>query len=308
MSETPDKPDTPAPSQPPAEPTPQTSGTTGRIGVDSWVAESDARRARTPKALVGFGWERTPDAVKLFLFVAFASSVPFWTNEADLYIFGLFTLLYAALGLGLNVVVGFAGLLDLGYVAFYGMGAYTYALLSSPHYGIHWPAEVTIPIAMAVPALVGVCLGFASRRLLGDYLAIVTLFLGQAFLFFTQVTNPHDFTGGANGLPLVDPITFFGYQITSTKQQYFFLLIVVTLLAALTYFANQSRTGRAWRATRDDPLAAEAMSIPVNRVRILAFVMSAAIAGLCGAIYAAIQTAAVASNFNVSFLLSLIHI
>lgn len=298
MSETPELP------QPPEEPEPEQAS---RIGVDSWVAESERRRVRTPAVLLARGWEASPDVLKLLAFVAIASSVPFWTNEGDLFIFGLFTLLYAALGLGLNVVVGLAGLLDLGYVAFYGIGAYTYAELSSRQYGIHWPAEATIPIAMAVPALVGIALGFSARRLLGDYLAIVTLFLGQAFVFFTNVANPtiagKGFTGGANGLPQLDPLTFFGYRLISIKQLYFFLLIVVTLLATALYFANQSRTGRAWRALREDPLAAEVMSIPVNRLKILAFVFGAAVAGLCGAIYAAIETAAVSTNFSVSVLI-----
>ena len=285
--------------EPTNEPEPQTS----RIGVDSWVAESEGRRSRTPAALLGRGWERTPDALKLLAFVGFATSVPFWMNQSDLFSLGLFTLLFIALGMGLNVVVGLAGLLDLGYVAYYGIGAYTYAELSSPKYNLHWPAEVTIPIAMATAAFVGFFLGFASRRLLGDYFAIVTLFLGQAFVFFTLVADPWGLTGGSNGLPQVDPITFFGYQLESTKQLYFFLLIVVAFLATAIHFANQSRIGRAWRAQREDPLAAEAMSIPVNRVKILAVVVGAAIAGLCGAIYVTIQTAARPEFFSVSALI-----
>ncbi len=299
MSETPGIP------APPEEPSEEQAS---RIGVDSWVAETERHgRGRGPLWQLARLWEYSPDPVKLLAFVALASTVPFWTNEGDLFVFGLFTLLYAALGLGLNVVVGFAGLLDLGYVAFFGIGAYTYAELSSSQYGIHWPAEATIPIAMAAAALVGVVLGFSARRLLGDYLAIVTLFLGQAFVFFTGVANPtvagKGLTGGANGIPQLDPLTFFGYQLTSTKQLYFFLLIVVTLLATALYFANQSRTGRAWRALREDPLAAEVMSIPVNRLKILAFVFGAAVAGLCGTIYAAIETAAVSTNFSVSVLI-----
>jgi branched-chain amino acid transport system permease protein len=296
---------TDTPSVPPAadEPAPQTS----RIGVDSWVAESETRRARTPAALLGRGWEKTPDVVKLLAFVGFAVSFPFWSSEGDLFIFGLLTLLYATLGLGLNVVVGVAGMLDLGYVAFYGMGAYTYAELSSPQYGIHWPAGATILIAMAVPALAGLFLGVASRRLLGDYYAIVTLFLLEAFGFFTNVTNPtvggKGFTGGPNGLPQVDPISFFGYHFTSVKQQYFLLVGVVVLLAVAIHFANNSRTGRAWRAQREDPLAAEVMSVPVNRLKILAVVFGAAIAGLIGAIYVTIQTAAVSTDYNVNLLI-----
>ncbi len=295
MSETPESPETP----PPAETPEQTS----RIGVDSWVAESEARRSRTPAAVLGRGAEKTPDAVKLLLFVAVAASVPFWTSSGDVYIFGTITLLYAALALGLNVVVGFAGLLDLGYIAFAGVGAYVYASLSSPRWGLHWPAVATIPIAMAAAALIGALLGFSSRRLLGDYYAIVTLFFAEAFASFTNVTNPGNITGGANGLPRVDPISFFGHKLVSTNQLYYFLLIVVTLLAGATYFANKSRTGRAWRAQRDDPLAAEVMSIPVNRVKILAAVMGAAIAGLCGAILTASEGAAVSSDYSVTFLI-----
>jgi branched-chain amino acid transport system permease protein len=301
MSETPHTPETPDASETTPAATPESQAS--RIGVDSWVAESEARRSRTPAALVGRGAERMPDTVKLLLFVGVAASVPFWTSSSDLYSFGILTLFYAALALGLNVVVGFAGLLDLGYVAYAGLGAYTYASLSSPRWGLHWPAEATIPIAMAVAALFGLGLGFASRRLLGDYYAIVTLFFAQAFYFFTNTTNPHDVTGGPNGLPNAAPLTFFGYALTSKNQQYYFLLGVVAVLAALTYFANKSRTGRAWRAQRDDPLAAQAMSIPVNRVKILAAVMGAAIAGLCGAILAAQEGAAVASDYQVPFLI-----
>ena len=282
-----------------------------RIGVDEWVEQADERRARArgPLALAARGGARMPPSVRLLVFLAVASSLPFWLNEGDLFSYGLFTLLYATLALGLNVVVGFAGLLDLGYVAFYGIGAYTYALLSSDHYGIHWPAEVTIPIAMAVTALFGLGLGLTSRRLLGDYLAIVTLFFAQAFVAFTNTANPtiagKGLTGGSNGIGNLDPLTFFGYQLTTTKQEYFFLVLVFALAATGLYFINQSRTGRAWRALREDPLAAEVMSIPVNRLKILAFMMGAATAGLCGAIFAAIEQATVSGNFTVSVLITI---
>jgi branched-chain amino acid transport system permease protein len=245
--------------------------------------------------------------VKLLLFLALASTLPFWLNEGDLFSYGLFTLLYATLGLGLNVVVGWAGLLDLGYVAFYGIGAYGYALVSSPQYGIHWPAEAAVPAVMAFTAFIGLLLGFSAGRLQGDYLAIVTLFLLQAFLAFTGTANPAvagvGLTGGPNGIPNVDPLTFFGYQVKSTKQEYFFLLIVVAVLASAFYLGNLSRTGRAWRALRDDPLAAEAMSIPVNRLKQLAFAIGAATAGLCGAIFAALEGAVVSTDFTVSVLI-----
>jgi ABC-type branched-subunit amino acid transport system permease subunit len=302
MSETPD---TPGDVTPPGDPT------EARIGVDSWVATAEGRRARGrgPAGFLARGLERTPDPLKLLVFLGLASTLPFWMNEGDLFNFGLFTLLYVALGLGLNVVVGYTGLLDLGYVAYFGLGGYTYALLSSNHYGIHWPAEASIPISMAVPALVGLILGSTSRRLEGDYFAIVTLFFLQAFNAFTNTANPTVFgkglTGGPNGIPDLDPLTFFGYRLNSTKQQYFFLLIVIALAATALYFVNQSRTGRAWRALREDPLAAEVLSIPVNRLKILAVTLGAAIAGLCGTIFAASFTAVTSGSFGISLVILL---
>lgn len=305
MTDSFDTPDLPAP---PPEPEPSSG-----IGVDSWVAEADRRRlrGRGPLGLAAWGWESSPDSLKLLAFVAIAASLPFWllSSEGNLFNFGLFTLIFVGLGLGLNVVVGLAGLLDLGYVAFYGIGAYAYALLSSPYYGIHWPAEATIPIAMGAAVIPAAILGFAARRLLGDYLAIVTLFFAQAFLVFTNVSNPTVFgkglTGGANGIPLLDPLTFFGHKLTSTRALYFFLLGTVAVVAAAIYLANQSRIGRAWRASREDPLAAEVMSIPVNRLKILAFIFGAAVAGALGAIYAAVTTATVSTDFNIGVLIIL---
>ena len=112
-------------------------------------------------------------------------------------------------------------------------------------------------------------------------------------------------TGGANGIPQVDPLTFFGYKLTTSKQLYFLLVGAVAVVAAALYLANQSRTGRAWRASREDPLAAEVMSIPVNRLKILAFIFSWAVAGFFGAIYVAILTAAVSTNYSIGLLITI---
>jgi branched-chain amino acid transport system permease protein len=282
-----------------------------RIGVDEWVASAEQRHERAGglSGWISRGWEGIPPAGKLLGFVALASTLPFWMNQGDLFSYGLFTLLYALLALGLNIVVGFAGLLDLGYVAFFGIGAYGYALLSSNHYDIHWQAEFSIPVVVLGTAFVGLLLGLTSRRLLGDYLAIVTLFFGQAFVAFVNNANPHiageGLTGGPNGIPGVDPLNFFGYELHSLKQYYLFVLIVFALAAAALYFLNESRTGRSWRALREDPLAAEAMSIPVNRLKIMAFMFGAGTAGLTGCIFAAIQTGVVAGNFDVALLITL---
>ena len=281
------------------------------IGVDQWVASAEERseRAGGLGGWVSRGWNKSPPSTKLIGFIAIASTLPFWMNEGDLFTYGLYTLLFAMLALGLNVTVGFAGLLDLGYVAFYLIGAYGYALLSSNHYGIHWQAEFSIPVVVAGTALVGLLLGLTSRRLLGDYLAIVTLFFGQAAVVFVNTANPKiagkGLTGGSNGIPGVDPLNFFGFKLHSTKQYYFFLLIVFSLAMVALYFLNASRTGRSWRALREDPLAAETMSIPVNRLKIMAFMFGAGTAGLTGCIFAAIQTGVVAGNFDVALLITL---
>jgi ABC-type branched-subunit amino acid transport system permease subunit len=163
-----------------------------RVGVDDWVASvQDRREQRT--GLAGLA-RRVDDVVpawiRLALFAVVAASLPLWMDRGDLFAYGIFTLVYVLLGLGLNVVVGYAGLLDLGYVALFGFGAYSYALLSSEQYGIHWPSAVSIPLVVVATALLGLLLGLPSRRLLGDYLAIVTLFFGQAFVVFVNAANP----------------------------------------------------------------------------------------------------------------------
>ena len=212
--------------QPPEGPPPDRP----RVGVDEWVAQVEQRTER-PTGLGGLaqqiGKVLTP-GVQLALAVVAAALVPLWLSDGDLFNYGIFVLLYVLLGLGLNVVVGFAGLLDLGYVAFFGFGAYFYALLSSDHYGIHWPAIVAIPIVVVATSLLGLFLGVPSRRLLGDYLAIVTLFFGQAFVVFVNASNPQvagkGLTGGPNGIADIDPVSFFGYEFTTRTQQYALLL------------------------------------------------------------------------------------
>ena len=154
----------------------------GRAGRGAPAAPG-ARGRRQPGGCVA-----PPARLKLFAFVAADAAA--LDGPGDLFSYGIFTLLYALLGLGLNIVVGYAGLLDLGYVAFFGFGAYSTRLLSSPQYDIHWQAEVSIPVVVLAAALLGLVLGSPSRRLLGDYLAIVTLFFGQAFVVFVNNANP----------------------------------------------------------------------------------------------------------------------
>ena len=258
-------------------------------------------------------WDQLPPAARVLVFAAPAAAFPFLTTQGNVFRYGLFTLVYALLALGLNIVVGFAGLLDLGYVAFFGIGAYLYAILASPQFGHHWQAVVAVPVVVIGTAFLGLLVGLPSRRLFGDYLAILTLFFGQAFVIFVNNANRIDFpyfghvdlTGGSNGIANIDPFNFFGFKVDSTIKQYYLLLIVVSLVLILLMFVNESRTGRAWRALREDPLAAEVMSIPVNRLKLLAFVCGAAVAGLTGAIYATIATAALPGDYDVGLLITI---
>ena len=293
---------------------PHVPESSGQIGVDQWVAQADERRERPAglRGLVATGWEKLPPAGKLAL-LSPAILIPFlpFVSEGNLFNYGVFILIYALLALGLNVVVGFAGLLDLGYVAFFGFGAYTYAFLSGTHeakghnYTHHWPAQWSILAAVLICAVLGLFLGSSSRRLLGDYLAIVTLFFGQAFVVLTNAANPYGITNGSNGLANVAPLEFFGGHLTisSTRGYYWFLLGCVAFVLIVLYCISESRTGRAWKASREDPLAAEMMGMPVNRLKIMAFSLGAAIAGLAGSVFAAAQTGAFPQNFGTQVLI-----
>jgi ABC-type branched-subunit amino acid transport system permease subunit len=298
--------------EPPTPETPEPAG--APIGVDQWVAQADQRRERPPglPGRIAHTWQILPPAGKLALLTP-AILVPFlpFISAGNLFNYGIFILIYALLALGLNVVLGFAGLLDLGYVAFFGFGAYVYAFLSGTHsekghsYTHHWDAQYSIPVCVAVCALLGLFLGSSSRRLLGDYLAIVTLFFGQAFVVFTNAADPYGITNGSNGLANVAPLTFFGGHVVidTTRGYYWFLLGVVAIVLVVLHFLSESRTGRAWKASREDPLAAELMGIPVNRLKIMAFSFGAGIAGLAGSIFAAVQTGAFPQNFGTAVLI-----
>ena len=234
----------------------------------------------------------------LTLFVGLVALLPVGFDSGYVRRVAFDTVLYMLLALGLNVVVGWGGLLDLGYVAFYGVGAYAYALLSSDHYGVHLPTIVSIPLIVVIGAVFGLLVGLPSRRLVGDYLAIVTLFFLQIFL--TVTTNGDDLfgdnvTGGPNGLLRVDPLSFFGHSlpvshngIFSVAYLYVVLAVFVVVYVALR-FVNHSRTGRAWRSLREDALAAEVMGMPVNWLKLMSFAFGAAVAALSGTFYAALN-------------------
>ncbi|MCU1614476.1 MAG: transporter ATP-binding protein [Frankiales bacterium] len=209
-------------------------------------------------------------------------------------------MVYSALAMGLNVVVGLAGLLDLGFIAFFGVGAYGYALLASDLHGIHISFWLMLPVGMLLAALLGILVGLPALRTHGDYLAIVTLGFGEIVsVLLVNLDRPVNITNGPQGvlgidLPSVagfqigaDDVFFGGFGLTTTMQ--FFMLTALYCLGVM--FAclrlRNARVGRAWRAMRESEAAANACGISVVRAKLSAFVFGAAVAGGAGVITAA---------------------
>jgi branched-chain amino acid transport system permease protein len=212
-----------------------------------------------------------------------------------------YAILYVLLALGLNIVVGFAGLLDLGYIAFYAVGAYTYALLASPQFNLHMPFWAILPIGAAIAAFFGVILGAPTLKLRGDYLAIVTLGFGEIIrIFLNNLSRPVNITSGPQGIARIDPFTFDGFSFGtydtflglewSAPIKYYYLLLIVALFVILVNMRLQnSRIGRAWEAIREDEIAARAMGIDTRNLKLLAFAMGASFGGVAGGMFSAIQ-------------------
>ena len=210
-------------------------------------------------------------------------------------------LLYVMLALGLNIVVGFAGLLDLGYIAFYAVGAYCYALLSSPQFGLHLPFWTTLPAGFLLAAFFGVLLGAPTLKLRGDYLAIVTLGFGEIIrIFLNNLNAPVNVTNGPQGVNLIDPLRIGSHSLAARDrllgidftgpQKYYYVLLGLTLaIIALNVRLQDSRIGRAWEAIREDEVAAKAMGINTRNIKLLAFAMGASFGGLAGGLFASIQ-------------------
>ena len=196
-------------------------------------------------------------------------------------------LLYAMLGLGLNIVVGYAGLLDLGYVAFYAIGAYTYALLASPQFDLHLPFPLLLVIGAGVAALAGVLLGIPVLRLRGDYLAIVTLGFGE--IIRVLMNNLDGLTNGPQGIARIDEAVVFGWHL-STPADYLGLLVGLTVLTFLfVWRLQESSLGLALAAVREDQDAARGCGIDTTGVKLVAFAASATIGGIGGVVFASMQ-------------------
>lgn len=233
-----------------------------------------------------------PKGVWIALILAFALAYPQFTGRYAQDV-AVNVLVYVCLGLGLNVVVGLAGLLDLGYIAFYGVGAYTYALLSV-HYAI--PFWLCLPIAAVLASIAGCIIGYPTLRMRGDYLAIVTLGFGEIIRII--LNNWMSLTNGPNGIlgigaPSLYVPSFdgdFGFEVLSLRKLQY-LYYVVLFLAVFTIIAvhrlNFSRIGRAWEAIREDETAAELMGVNTFKLKLLAYAMGAVFGGLAGAFFAA---------------------
>ena len=231
-----------------------------------------------------------------------------WVRIADM------ALLYVLLALGLNIVVGFAGLLDLGYVAFFAVGAYMYGLLASPHLtesfawiasafpnGLHTPLWIAVPLGACLAGAFGVLLGAPTLKLRGDYLAIVTLGFGEIIrVFMNNLDAPINITNGPKGLNEIDSIKFFGLDLgkdlhlgalsVSSVSLYYYLFLALVLFSLLIcHRLELSRIGRAWMAIREDEIAAKAMGINTRNMKLLAFGMGATFGGVSGAMFAAFQ-------------------
>jgi len=223
-------------------------------------------------------------------------------------------LLYVLLALGLNIVVGYAGLLDLGYVAFYAVGAYMFGLLGSSQLtdtfqsfkevfpnGLHTPWWVVIPLGALLAAGAGVLLGAPTLKLRGDYLAIVTLGFGEIVrVFMNNLDSPVNITNGPKGIAQIDDMNFFGFdlgkrhelfgfEISKVTNYYFLFLFLVIFAVIICYRLERSRIGRAWMAIREDEVAAKAMGINTRNLKLLAFGMGATFGGISGAMFATFQ-------------------
>jgi len=250
-------------------------------------------------------------AVALFFYILPLLEPPFISTEGSDFGAVMFTVAtYALVALGLNIVIGYAGLLDLGYVGFYAVGAYTVAVLTSAH--AHLPFLAVVPIAVLVAMLSGVLLGAPTLRVRGDYLAIVTLGFGEiirlvaknsdwlgAAAGITQVGRPPNaeiadipHLNWDSGTPLIDThdkTTFLKFGIVDQIPYYWMALTVIILILFSDRLIKDSRVGRAWEATREDEDAAELMGVPTFKFKLLAFAMGAFVGGLSGALFASKQ-------------------
>jgi len=226
-------------------------------------------------------YEKLPKWVVLGAILILALVFPLVTGRYE-HDVAISVLIYICLGLGLNIVVGLAGLLDLGYIAFYGVGAYTYALMSL-HFGFSF--WVCLPIAAVLASIAGCIIGYPTLRMRGDYLAIVTLGFGEIVRLI--LNNWMELTNGPNGILSIPRPEIFGMSLKSLSSLYYVILVIAVFTILAVYRLNYSRIGRAWEAIREDETAAELMGVNTFLLKLLAYAMGASFAGFAGAFFAA---------------------
>jgi branched-chain amino acid transport system permease protein len=259
-------------------------------GVALWVAmrtDTVAQVVRSAADRLSFIRDRLSRVSSVFssrpaitVFLLLVVIIPLFQND---YYRDVLTLtgMYAVLALGLNLVVGQAGLLNLGYVAFYAIGAYTYAILSTRFGLTFWPGLLVGAAASAVMSLI---IGAITLRLRGDYFAIVTLGLGE--ITRIVLNNSDSLTGGPNGIARIGRPVLFGYTFSKPLDYYYLILVIAVLTVLAMRRLIASRIGRAWVAIKEDEIAAEAMGINTFKLKLLAFVLASAWAGLAGVFFA----------------------
>jgi branched-chain amino acid transport system permease protein len=208
--------------------------------------------------------------------------------------------LYILMGFGLNIVVGFAGLLDLGYVAFFAIGAYTMGVLTSTsELGVagmsFWGA---LPFCVLAAVIAGVILGIPVLRMRGDYLAIVTLGFGEIIRLLALSDWLKPYIGGAQGILMIPKPGIFGFELVTPEAFYYLILLGCLLAAFVSWRLRDARLGRQWMAMREDEDVAEATGIPLVKTKLLAFATGAAFAGLSGAIFASKLSSVFPHSFN----------
>ncbi|WP_092484394.1 branched-chain amino acid ABC transporter permease [Candidatus Ichthyocystis hellenicum] len=227
-----------------------------------------------------------------------------WERNLD------FILLYIIQAIGLNIILGYTGLLNLGFAAFYGCGAYCYALLASPHLGIHLPALAILPISGLASAILGLIIGAPALRLKGDYFALVTIGFGQVFIdLINNLNHPVNITNGPQGILNIDPFKILGidfssqlmvgrFRLSSLQLHYYLFLAVIIALVYMCHLLKNNYIGRAFMAIRENEIAARACGIKPYRYKMLSFFLGAFCSGVGGALFAELQGFVSPSSFN----------
>lgn len=283
---------------------------TQRQHEDKFKAPGTARELPESKlshidflARLGLRPEQRYFLARALVFVGYALLLPIPLITGNYYLMrvGGSVGIYLILAAGLSIVAGQAGLLDLGYAGFYGIGAYVYALLASPQFGIHLPFFVAATASVAAAVLAAMTVSIPTLRLHGDYLAMVTLGFGQIVkILLNNMDRPINITNGPNGIVAVDPPRILGIAFASLESQYVFIwLFAIAVLVGVSRLAG-SKIGRAWNALRENETAAACMGVNIKRYRVSAFVGAAAIAGLAGALFASWQGAVFPQNFTMN--------